>query len=196
MSLEIDHVVFCVPDLEEAKEYLSRRYGFISHAGGRHPGHGTANRIVPLRESYLELVAVVDTAEATQSGFGSWVGDNATYPPAAHALCLRTNALDELCDRLGLEAVAMTRETPFGVTLSWRLAGLPEALAQHVPFFVEWDIPPESHPSRMEPGNPARIDEVVLTGDIEVLREWTSDASGVSIEPGEPGIDWIGFDAG
>lgn len=193
MSPEIDHIVFCVPDLDEAGDYLARRYGFVSHPGGRHPGHGTANRIVPLRESYLELVAVVDAAEAAQSGFGSWVGENATYPPDAHALCLRTRALDDICERLGLEAIAMTRETPHGVTLSWRLAGLEEALAQRVPFFVEWDIPPEAHPGRMEPGNPARIDEVVLTGDVDVLREWASGSSRVRVEPGEPGIDWVGF---
>lgn len=195
MSLEIDHIVFCVPDLEEAGSHLSRRYGFVSHPGGRHPGHGTANRIVPLRESYLELVAVVDEVEAAQSGFGSWVGQNADHPPTAHALCLRTDALDDICDRLGIEAIAMTRETPHGVTLSWRLAGLQEALQQHLPFFVEWEIPPEAHPGRMEPGNPARIDEVVLTGDVDLLREWTAGASAVNVQLGEPGIDWVGFGA-
>ena len=43
------------------------------YAGGRHPGHGTANRIVPLGSSYIELMAVVDRVEADSSPLGSWV---------------------------------------------------------------------------------------------------------------------------
>jgi hypothetical protein len=42
-------------------------------AGGRHPGWGTANRIVPLGNTYLEVVAAVDAAEADGSPFGRWV---------------------------------------------------------------------------------------------------------------------------
>lgn len=196
MSLEIDHVVFCVPDLDLAGEHLSKQYGFVSHPGGRHPGHGTTNRIVPLGASYLELVAVVDAAEAAQSRFGSWVRENATDPPTAHALCLRTDDLDEICARLGLEPVTMTRDTPYHVTLRWRLAGLEQTLEGQLPFFVEWDIPGDAHPGRMQPGNRARIEEVVLTGDVDRLRDWTAGARGVSVEAGDPAIDWVGFAAG
>ena len=39
------------------------------------PGWGTANRIVPLGEAYLELVTVVDDPEAAQSPFGRWVAE-------------------------------------------------------------------------------------------------------------------------
>lgn len=196
MSLEIDHVVFCVPDLTRAGEHLSQRYGFVSHPGGRHPGHGTANRIVPLGKSYLELVAVVDAVEASQSRFGVWVGENSAYPPTAHAICLRTEDLDEVCDRLGLEAVSMSRETPQARTLRWRLAGLDRALEDQLPFFVEWDIPPDAHPGRMEPGNRVRIDDVVLTGNVDRLKAWTEGATNVKVEAGEPGIDWVGFATG
>ena len=196
MSLEIDHVVFCVHDVDLAGVHLAHQYGFVSHPGGRHPDHGTANRIVPLGESYLELVAVVDTAEAAQSLFGTWVREHASDPPTAHAVCLRTNDLDEVCARLGLHPVAMTRETPHGVTLRWRLAGLEQALQDQVPFFVEWDIPGDAHPGRMKPGNRARIDELVLTGDVDRLQAWTAGAQGVIVEAGEPGIDWVGFAAG
>lgn len=195
MSLEIDHVVFCVADLDVAGENLSRQYGFVSHPGGRHPGHGTSNRIVPLGESYLELVAMVDAEEAAHSRFGRWVRENAADPPTAHALCLRTYDLDEICARLGLEPVAMTRETPHGVTLRWRLAGLEQALEDQLPFFVEWDIPGDAHPGQMQPGNRVRIDEVVLTGDVDRLRAWTAGARGVRVESGEPAIDWVGFAA-
>jgi hypothetical protein len=192
----IDHVILAVTDLEGAAERFLQDHGLASVEGGRHLGWGTANRIVPLGESYLELVAVVDGDEAALSRFGSWVGDNASDPPTAHAICLRTHDLDEVCARLGLEPVAMTREAPHDVTLRWRLAGLEKAFDEGLPFFVEWDIPADAHPGRMEPGNRARIDEVVLTGDVDRLRAWTSGARGVRVGAGEPGIDWVGFAAG
>ena len=65
-----DHVILAVDDLDAAAGALEEREGLASVAGGRHPGWGTSNRIVPLGESYLELVTVVDAEEANGSGFG------------------------------------------------------------------------------------------------------------------------------
>jgi hypothetical protein len=196
MPLHIDHVVFCVPELTAGSEYLSQRYGFVSHPGGTHPGHGTANRIVPLGDGYLELVSVVDPIEAATSRFGSWVDGNAHLPPRPDALCLRADDLDEICTRLGLQPVSMSRETPDGSVLRWRLAGLDEAIGESLPFFIEWEVPQELFPGRAEPGNRAHIDQVVVTGDPSRLSEWTAGAVGVTIEAGEPGIDWVGFSTG
>jgi hypothetical protein len=58
--MEFDHVLIPVADLSGAVTEFERRYGVMSVEGGRHTGWGTANRIVPLGDSYLELVAVVD----------------------------------------------------------------------------------------------------------------------------------------
>jgi Glyoxalase-like domain len=55
----IDHVLMAVVDLNAAGERFEVMYGLVSVEGGRHPGWGTANRVVPLGENYLELVAVV-----------------------------------------------------------------------------------------------------------------------------------------
>src|SRR5918912_1070991 len=52
-----------VADLDAAAHELEARHGLASIEGGRHAGWGTANRIVPLRESYIELITVVDEAE-------------------------------------------------------------------------------------------------------------------------------------
>jgi hypothetical protein len=43
---------------------MEGRYGLASIEGGRHPGWGTANRIIPLGDAYIELVTVVDDEEA------------------------------------------------------------------------------------------------------------------------------------
>ena len=101
-NLELDHVLLAVADLEAAAREIEARYGLTSVEGGRHPGWGTANRIVPLGETYLELVTVIDEAEAAQSPFGSWVAD--AHPALARPLgwAVRTDALDDVARRLGL----------------------------------------------------------------------------------------------
>ena len=68
--LRIDHVVYAVEDLDEAALGFRQTHGLDSVAGGRHERWGTANRIVPLGDQYLELVATVDPGRAGTSGFG------------------------------------------------------------------------------------------------------------------------------
>jgi hypothetical protein len=60
VPLAIDHVLIPVDDLAAAGATMKARYGLTSIEGGRHPGWGTANRVVPLGDAYLELVAVID----------------------------------------------------------------------------------------------------------------------------------------
>ena len=71
--MELDHVLIAVADLEAAGGEIEDSHGLASIEGGRHPSWGTANRIVPLGDSYLELIAVVDAAKAAESAFGRWV---------------------------------------------------------------------------------------------------------------------------
>src|SRR6476469_4083347 len=52
--------MIAVTDLDAAGREFEARHRLASVAGGRHPGWGTANRIVPLGDAYLELVAIVD----------------------------------------------------------------------------------------------------------------------------------------
>ena len=187
MSSAIDHVVFCVQDLDVAATEFERKFQLSSLPGGRHVGHGTANRIVPLGSSYLELVAVVDPREAASSSFGEWVRTKVTDELEAHALCVRTDDLDSVCGRLGLDPVSMSRTKPDGTELRWRLAGLQEMISRGLPFYIEWDIEPSEHPARAGVTEKASV-EVTLTGDTQILAMWTAGSEGVSIESGEPGI--------
>jgi hypothetical protein len=52
--LALDHVIVMVQDLDAAARRCYEATGLASVAGGRHPGHGTGNRIVPLGGSYIE----------------------------------------------------------------------------------------------------------------------------------------------
>ena len=187
VSLSIDHIVLCVDDLDEAGAEVRREFGLGSVPGGRHAGHGTANRIVPLGSSYLELVAVLNPDEAASSSFGQWVAGRAVEGLEPHAICLRTDDLDPICDSLGLTAISMSRDKPDGSELRWRLAGLEEMITTGTPFYIEWHIDPSDHPG----SGPWQIDgdvEVTLRGDMDFLQRWTADTEGISLETGEPGI--------
>jgi Glyoxalase-like domain len=192
--MEVDHVLIAVDDLEAAAKEVEERYGLTSVEGGRHHGFGTANRIVPLGETYLELVAVVDRAEAAASGFGSWVGGGER--PRLLGWCLRTDALDAVAERLGLTIADGSRARPDGAVLRWRMAGLERSAEEpSLPFFIEWGA------GTPYPGGAlaqsATIDEVRLQGDPDRIEEWLGDANvPISVSQGRPALRSIVLDNG
>ena len=102
---------------------------------------------MPLGDTYLELVAVVDEDEAVRSRFGSWVAT--AQPGLVRPLgwAVRTEELDVVAVRLGLDIVPGSRTTGDGTLLRWRLAGVDQAAAEpSLPFFIE------RHPGTPFPG--------------------------------------------
>jgi hypothetical protein len=186
----IDHVVLGVADLETGAADLLDRTGLASVEGGRHPGRGTANRIVPLGSGYLELLAVVDEAEARSSSWGAWARAAGT---GLTAWCVSVPSIDAVCERLGLEAANWSRVRPDGVELRWRLAGVEQALADPMlPFFIEWQVTSALHPQAAGAPHrvrPTGIERLELTGDERRLRAWLGDvAVPVEVAPGGSAI--------
>src|SRR5947199_4643687 len=62
MLTRIDHVMICVPDLQQGIDAYTR-LGFTISPGGVHPGQGTQNAIAFHDEDYLELLSVRDRDE-------------------------------------------------------------------------------------------------------------------------------------
>jgi hypothetical protein len=192
--MELDHVLIAVDDLEAAAKVVEKRFGLASVEGGRHHGLGTANRIVPLGETYLELVGVVDRAEAAASGFGSWVGGGER--PRLLGWCLRTDALDAVARRLGLTIADGSRARPDGTVLRWRMAGLERSAEEpSLPFFIEWGAG-TPYPGRAL-AQSALIEQVRLQGDPDRVEEWLSGADvPISVSEGRPALRSIVLDNG
>jgi hypothetical protein len=178
-GLRIDHVLYGVDDLGAASEDWYARYGLASVPGGRHVGHGTANRVVPLGQTYLELIAVVDETEAASGAMGLWIGKQIGAGQRWVGWCLATDDIGGLSERLGLTTVAMQRRRPDGSLLNWRLAGLEIAMTEpFLPFFIQWDVSIEDHPGRATARHTTMvsgISAVELSADRRRLSEWLGD---------------------
>ena len=169
--MELDHVLIAVTDLEAAARDFESRHGLASVDGGRHRDFGTANRIIPLGSTYLELVAVVDAGAAAASSFGWWVDRGATDEGRLIGWAVRTSALDEIAGRLELPIRSGSRQTPAGIELRWRSAGIDEAIAEPcLPFFIEWEdgVP---YPGAVEASR-ATIVGLVLEGNADRVAGW------------------------
>ena len=164
--------------------------------GGRHPGWGTANRIVPLGGAYLELVAVVDPEEAAESGFGRWVAAARPDPLQLLGWAVRTDELDAFAQRLDLDVIPGSRTRPDGAIVRWRLAGADHAAVHpELPFFIEWA------PGTSLPGSAAvtdvRIPSLRVAGDAGRLSAWLGPHDlPVEIVAGPPGIAGLDLSGG
>jgi hypothetical protein len=196
--LWIDHAIYAVGDLDASGEQIYEREGLASVPGGRHEGWGTANRIVPLGDSYLELIAVVDADEAEGSHFGRAVQKALAEDEPLVGWVLATDDIDAVAGRLDLEVESKSRDREDGSTLSWRLAGLEAAMESRVfPFFVGWEGPPEQHPGAADAKHDADPEGIawmeVTTDDKERLREWLGDFDDprLRITEGDPGVSAV-----
>ena len=191
--LELDHVVYATADLPGTAEVWRQRYGLGSVEGGRHERWGTENRIVPLGSAYLELLAVFDPALAREDRFAAAIAERAAAGGGWVAPVLRTDDIDAVAGRLGLDVVQGSRRRPDGEVLAWRSAGVSDPRREPSwPFFISWDVPPELHPSatRADHGRRATsISSVELSGDPAALEGWIGrPPTELALVEGPPGV--------
>jgi len=191
--LRLDHVVYAVRDLDEAAVRFREAFGLDSTEGGRHERWGTANRIVPLGDQYVELVAAVDETAASQTGFGRGVLERASGGGGWFTIAAVAEDLDAVAARLELEIGSGSRTRPDGEVLRWRSAGLDDPRREPwMPFFLAWEVPDELHPGRARAGHGVRaqgIAWVEVGGDAGRLRQWLGgEELPIRVIEGEPGI--------
>ena len=160
-------MLMAVADLDQGAARLEREHGLRVVGGGRHPGLGTANRILPLGRQYLELIAIADPAEAATSRLGRRVQWALAEGGVFVDWALRTDDLGALQERLrtaGWElppAWSGSRPRLDGTELRWRTQDLDPSLdATVIPFVIEWDIPAGTHPG--EQGAEHSLSKVVV----------------------------------
>jgi hypothetical protein len=190
-GVQIDHIVIGVRDLDAAQAQFEDRYSLTTVEGGRHPGWGTANRLVPLGDAYLELVTVVDKAEAASSDFGRWVSamldGNSRFGWA-----VRTDDLDRTASRLGLDVADGSRRSRAGQLLHWRIAGVARAAQDSsLPFFIEWGAgtPLPGQATVMHRVGAVALGELTVNGNEQRVHEWVGRSSlPIQVTSGTPGV--------
>lgn len=188
--MELDHVLLAVSDLDASALEVMQRYGLATAPGGRHPGWGTANLIVPLGGSYLEIVAVVDPQQAEASAFGTWVAHAADGELVGWAV--RTNELDRVARRLGVPVHEGSRRAGDGGWTRWRMTGVERSMTEPtLPFFIEWaadsrlpGVSAAAHRSAV-----SGITRLILSGDAQRVSAWIGPHSlPVQVQPGRPAV--------
>jgi Glyoxalase-like domain len=129
MPLAVDHVLFAALDLKAAAREVESRYGLASIECERHAAWGTANRIIPLGETYPELITVVGANTAAASAFGRRVAAGKTGRPLGWAV--RTDSIDAIGKRLGMKPTPGVRTTPSGHVVERRSVGVAEPGPNH-----------------------------------------------------------------
>jgi hypothetical protein len=183
----IDHVIYAAEDVDAATARIERELGVAASGGGRHAGHGTTNRIVPLGGGYIEVLGVADADEAAGSPFG-----NGLVRRLAHVgegwltWVVAVPDIAAVARRLGTPVTTLRREG-----LSARLTGVAEAMANPpLPFFNSRD------PGIADPGaagDAGGITWLELAGDAGRLERWLDGADlPIRFTDGRPGIRAIG----
>ena len=186
----IDHVLYGVQDLDLAAGRLEADHGLVAAGGGSHGELGTANRLIPLGDQYLELITVADPASQHPLAvvLGAWIAEGDRF----FSMAIEVDDVEATADRLGSSVLDGTRTGPDNASVTFRLAGFETALAEQVPFFIEWGEGREHRlpaPGAAANPNAHGVAWVELGGDVERVRAWLGgDVEGVRLVGGEPGI--------
>jgi hypothetical protein len=176
--VRFDHVIYATSDLDAAQRLVEHRLGLEVHPGGHHVGHGTHNRIVPLANGYLELLAVDDPDEAAASPVGGLIAERIAQGDGLLAYALAVDDVHATAQRLGTPIVTVRRGE-----LEGHLTGVEEALrTSYLPFFGR---------SRGRPAaaGDVHLDWLEVRGDAQRLHRWTDGAElPIRISAGEGAI--------
>jgi hypothetical protein len=149
--LELDHLVYAVPDLFEAIRVFEKKIGLQPVPGGRHEGLGTHNAILPLDGGqYLELMAADPDGpappQARPFGLDSLVEARlVTWAVRSHAIEVDVEAARQNGFDPGV-VLNMTRKTTDGELLEWKLSLKTTPFGDGlVPFVIDWGTSP--HPA-------------------------------------------------
>ena len=186
--------IVLVTDLDTARRRMNA-IGLTVLEGGRHPGRGTANLIVPFGRHYLELLTIVDEAEALASPQGRpVVAAWSRHGPGLSRWSVETPDIETTARRVSLPVEQRRRILVDGQTIHWHCVGVDAAWDE--PWrcaFMAWDDP-DQHPARVVVSHPngasgfARLD--IAVPDSRALLDWLGGAvpEGITVSPVAPDV--------
>ena len=196
--MRLDHLSYAAgPDgLGATAQRLGAALGAGFRDGGMHPRFGTRTFVLPLAGgTYLEVVAALDHPAADKAPFGQAVKARTAGGGGWLAWVVAVEDIEPFEERLSRPAVAGHRRRPDGTDLTWRQIGVLDLLDDpSLPFFVEWQVPPQLHPGApalngSEP-RPPRIERVEICGDETKVAGWLGEpVAGIDFA-----VDWVEAD--
>jgi hypothetical protein len=173
MNITLDHILWATPDLTMGCSLFQELSGVPPAPGGAHPGFGTRNALTSFSPStYLEILA----PDPSQDLMGTWGEEVAALTrPCMYSFCLACEDLEAVATNaaaLGVnvqQPIAMSRKTPDGTMLNWRIMRLEDPRwAGRLPFFIDWQGSP--HPGSTTTGGATLEDLYALDPDPAALR--------------------------
>src|SRR5215813_483831 len=129
MLTRIDHVMICVPDLQQGLDTYTR-LGFNVSLGGVHPGQGTHNAIAFNEEDYLELLSVHDRDEYLAGHPAGSLLEVLAQGGGLRYIAVQSDDLVADVTQMRQRGIDVsdpsegTRQTPIGQALRWKAATL------------------------------------------------------------------------
>ncbi len=149
---QLDHIMYACPDLQAGIDEIYELTGVMPAIGGSHPGVGTRNALLSLDNlQYLEIIAP-DPDQNLHGTTGQLLLDHGGSGIRSWAVASdNLSKVASQANALGLdsrEIMDMSRTTPDGIKLAWRLLFLQDP---HMPFFIDWLQSP--HPALSTPAS-------------------------------------------
>ena len=151
MLTALDHIIIGVHDLAQAEAIFRQKLGLAVSSGGIHPSGGTANRIIVIGDTYLELITVRAPHEAQQSmldrlnkgdGYLNFVLSSDNIEADSAAMAQRGVPI------IGPKAGQL--RSPDGNVRGWSRTDVERPdLTQHYPFLIQHDSTGEERRFRL-----------------------------------------------
>lgn len=152
MSTKIDHIVYCVNNLEKAINELENILGVKATIGGAHVTQGTKNALINLgNQCYLEILAIDENNTAIVTP--RWMGIDLLQTTKITRWALKTQNIIQDGKTLQKHNAEMgqvtggSRRMTNGKTLTWQIAmPLSNPEVDIVPFLTDWSES-DAHPT-------------------------------------------------
>jgi hypothetical protein len=190
--MRLDHIVFAAGagGLAGTTDRLSALLGEEFLSGGVHPRFGTRNSILPLTDgTYLEVVEVLDHPASDKAPFGQAVRARSQLGGGWLGWVVAVDDIRPYEQRLGREAVNGNRHRPDGTELLWKQLGVKGLQSDpQLPFFVEWNVGPDLHPSVGATGK-VSLECLEIAGDPARVSEWLGQSVDTPLEAVK--VEWV-----